>query len=156
MKHCNQCGAQKAVSDFYPRRAACKDCVKAKVRLNYAQNREHYREYERSRFQSQHRVEARNRYAASKSGRDRSNAAKAAYIERNRAKRDAHMQVENAVKRGDLWKSPCCMAPDCFSTTNIQGHHAQYEDPLSVVWLCAKCHAQLHREHRLMQGMAET
>ena len=154
MKHCNQCGAQKAASDFYPRRAACKDCVKAKVRSNYAENREHYREYERRRSNKPHRIDARSKYAASDAGRARSNAAKLAYIERNQAKREAHLAVDYAVRTGDLWKSPCCMAPGCFSTTNIQGHHAQYEDRLSVVWFCAKCHAQLHREFRLMQGGA--
>ena len=62
MKHCKKCGAQKAEHDFYPRNATCKDCVKAAVRANYARNREHYREYERSRNNLPHRVEARNQY----------------------------------------------------------------------------------------------
>ena len=76
MKHCKKCGAQKAESDFYSRDSSCKDCRKAAVRANYAANREHYREYERSRSTLPHRIEAREKYLRTDAGRERSNAAK--------------------------------------------------------------------------------
>jgi len=147
MKHCKQCGAHKPDDDFYARRAACKDCVKAQVRENYSENREHYREYERSRSSLPHRIEARESYAATDQGKIRSTQAKRAYIERNADKRYAHVSADNAARRGKIWKSPCCMSPGCFSADGIQGHHTHYSDPLSVVWLCTSCHSRLHKEH---------
>jgi hypothetical protein len=149
MKHCKKCGAQKAASDFYARHASCKECVKAAVRANYARNREYYREYERSRNSLPHRVEARIRYSQTDRGRERSNAAKREYIKRNPEKRAAHIAMDNAVRDGRVWKSPCCTAPGCFSTDRLHAHHADYSDPLSVVWLCHGCHATLHREFTL-------
>lgn len=154
MKHCKQCGAHKSESDFYPKRSSCKDCVKANVRANYSVNRDQYREYERRRASLPHRIEARESYAATDEGRKRSTLAKRAYIERNGDKRHAHNLVESAVKRGKLWKSPCCTSPGCFSTENIQGHHTHYNEPLCVVWLCSACHAELHREHDSRQWAA--
>ncbi|MDH0157315.1 hypothetical protein [Stutzerimonas stutzeri] len=146
MKHCKKCGAQKADHDFYTRNATCKDCVKAAVRANYARNREHYREYERSRNNLPHRVEARNQYLQTERGRERSNAAKRAYIKRNPEKRAAHNALESAIRSGKVWKSPCCMAPGCFSQDRLHAHHSDYEKPLSVVWLCNSCHTTLHWE----------
>ena len=146
MKHCKKCGAQKADHDFYARNATCKDCVKAAVRANYARNREHYREYERSRNNLPHRVEARNQYLQTERGRERSNAAKRAYIKRNPEKRAAHNALESAIRSGKVWKSPCCMAPGCFSQDRLHAHHSDYEKPLSVVWLCNSCHTTLHWE----------
>ena len=151
MKHCHQCGAHKDVHDFYARRAVCKDCVKAQVRQNYSKNRDHYRDYERRRSLLPHRVEARERYASTPQGRDRSTQAKRAYIERNESKRTAHNAVDNAVRDNRLWRSPCCMAPGCFSTDRIHGHHTNYSEPLCVVWLCASCHSRLHKEHNRRQ-----
>lgn len=146
MKHCKKCCAQKADHDFYTRNATCKDCVKAAVRANYARNREHYREYERSRNNLPHRVEARNQYLQTERGRERSNAAKRAYIKRNPEKRAAHNALESAIRSGKVWKSPCCMAPGCFSQDRLRAHHSDYEKPLSVVWLCNSCHTTLHWE----------
>lgn len=146
MKHCKECGAQKAEADFYARRNSCKECVKASVRRNYAQNREHYREYERSRNSLPHRKEARDNYTKTEAGKERSNAAKRAYIQRNPEKRIAHNLTQSALKRNKIWRSPCCTAPGCFSTEDLHGHHCDYDRPLSVVWLCAKCHADLHRD----------
>lgn len=150
MKHCKKCFAPKADHDFYQRDCTCKECRKEAVRANYARNREYYREYERKRATQNHRVEARARYLATDEGRARSNAAKRAYTERNPEKYSASNAVDNAVRDKRLWKSPCCMAPGCFSTIKIQGHHTDYSQPLSVVWLCASCHMRLHRDFTMM------
>lgn len=154
MKHCKQCGAQKANHDFYAGRAVCKDCVKASVRANYAKNREHYREYERCRANLPHRIEARERYTETPHGKERTNAAKRAYIERNKDIRAAHISADNAARGGKLWKSPCCMAPGCFNTERLHGHHVDYDKPLSVVWLCQSCHSKLHRDFTMKQRSA--
>lgn len=144
MKHCAKCGDQKADTDFYNRDKTCKECRKAAVRANYARNREAYREYDRRRANLPHRVEARANYAQTEGGRQRSNAAKRAYTKRNPEKRAAHIALDNATRSGKVWKSPCCMAPGCFSQDRLHAHHSDYEKPLSVVWLCNSCHKELH------------
>lgn len=151
MKQCKQCGAQKAESEYYARRLSCKACVKASVRANYANNREHYREYERSRSSLPHRVEAREKYQKTPAGKERSNAAKRSYIQRNPEKRIAHNLTQSALKRNKVWRSPCCMAPGCFGTENLHGHHVDYDKPLSVVWLCAPCHSRLHLDFTMRE-----
>lgn len=154
MKHCKKCGVHKAEDDFYTRDNTCKACRKAAVRANYSRNKDHYREYERRRSSLPHRVEARNTYARTERGIEKSNAAKRAYRDRNPDKYSAHNKICSALKAGKIWKSPCCMAPDCFSADRLHGHHADYDRPLSVVWLCAACHSRLHEEHRRTQSNA--
>lgn len=154
MKHCKKCGAQKADHEFYASRSDCKDCAKAAVRANYARNRESYREYERRRANLPHRIEARRNYQQTENGKARIKAAQQAYTQRNHGKRAAAWTVDNAVRDKRLWKSPCCMAPGCFSTDRLHGHHVDYDKPLSVVWLCVSCHSKLHRDFTMKQRAA--
>ena len=154
MKHCAKCGDQKADTDFYARDKSCKECRKAAVRANYARNRESVREYERRRANLQHRIEARRNYQQTESGKARIKAAQQAYTHRNPGKRAAAWTVDNAVRDKRLWKSPCCMAPGCFSKDRLHGHHVDYDKPLSVVWLCVSCHSKLHRDFTMKQRAA--
>ena len=39
---------------------------------------------------------------------------------------------------------PCFV---CGATKQLHRHHVDYDQPLSVVWLCEEHHNQLHREH---------
>lgn len=152
MKNCKKCGDLKADHEFYASRSDCKDCAKAAVRANYARNREHYREYERSRALLPHRVEARREYQATERGKERCQAAQRAFAQRNAGKRAAHVAVGNAVRDGRIWRSPCCTAPGCFSQKGLHAHHTHYDNPLSVVWLCAACHRRLHRDFDAKHG----
>lgn len=147
MKVCIECSKPKPEADFYPNRKSCKPCVAAKVRANYLKNRDKFVAYDLARSQLPHRVKARNEYAQTCKGRERSASAKRAYAERNPRKRAAHVAVGNALRDGQIWKSPCCMAPDCFCTDSLHGHHVNYDEQLNVVWLCGPCHVDLHRQH---------
>lgn len=57
-------------------------------------------------------------------------------------KRMAHEAVQKAVKRGDLVRSDVCDC--CGERARVQGHHADYERPLDVRWLCSRCHKNIH------------
>ena len=50
--------------------------------------------------------------------------------------------VKVAVARGELEKYPCWVCGD----VNTEAHHADYDAPLSVVWLCRSHHQRLHHE----------
>jgi len=69
----------------------------------------------------------------------------------NPDKRRTHQKVHKAVKSGTLEKPECCEA--CDNTTNIVGHHEDYDKPLEVLWLCRRCHGMLHRSNeRIKDG----
>ncbi|WP_443700185.1 hypothetical protein [Pseudomonas sp.] len=58
----------------------------------------------------------------------------------------AHRLVRSAVERGELVRpdecSKCGAAPKrkVDGKSAIQGHHEDYNKPLDVEWICAKCH----------------
>lgn len=49
--------------------------------------------------------------------------------------------ANKAARMGVLVKLPCRVCGDA----NVQAHHADYNKPLVVVWLCVKHHKELHR-----------
>lgn len=68
-KICKRCGIGKSLSEFYAaprnsdgRMGKCKLCVQASVRENRRNRSEQYAQYERSRANLPHRVEARQKY----------------------------------------------------------------------------------------------
>jgi hypothetical protein len=56
---------------------------------------------------------------------------------------NCHAAVQMAKQCGKLVPQPC---EKCGSEESIHAHHEDYSKPLSVNWLCRKCHIQLHRE----------
>lgn len=67
------------------------------------------------------------------------------HAEADRVRRRACLSVYRALKRGILVKGPCSA---CGSSRDVQGHHPDHLKRLEVVWLCARCHRQLHRRER--------
>lgn len=62
----------------------------------------------------------------------------------------ANTKVFDAIKSGKLARQPCfvCGKP------NADAHHAAYDLPLAVTWLCRLHHRQLHTEHaRNLRGL---
>ncbi len=60
----------------------------------------------------------------------------------------ARYAVYNALQSGVLKKPKKC--PKCQSSKDIQGHHADYENPLKVKWMCRSCHANLHKKEKAL------
>lgn len=146
MRECVKCEAVKSDDCFYPSDRKCKECRKAMVRANRLDKIDHYQEFDRKRSMEPHRVAARAAYASTDVGKAAVQRAKKHYIERNPRKRAAHNAVGNGLRDGSLWKSPCCMAPDCFNDDALHGHHPHYDYLLDVVWLCVPCHVAVHKQ----------
>lgn len=146
MPECVKCFGMKDSSEFYKNDRTCKSCRKEMIRLNRAQKADYYREYDRARSNVPSRVQSRLDYQRTDAGRTAGNQAKRRYIERNPVRRAAQVALGNAVRRGLVWKSPCCMAPGCFNRGRLHGHHTHYDNPLSVVWLCVGCHVGVHKQ----------
>jgi hypothetical protein len=52
--------------------------------------------------------------------------------------------VHAARLRGELRHTTCVR---CGVYDGVVGHHADYEKPMQVVWLCRHCHPRWHKEH---------
>lgn len=136
-KTCSQCGKRKQKSEFGVRKASadgltasCKKCLKARDQARYEKERD-------VRL-------ARNKAYAQGPGKEKTEAAKRAWIARNQDKRAAHVILGNALRDGRIVRCPC---EDCGAKKS-QAHHDDYSKPLDVRWKCARCHAKHHREER--------
>jgi hypothetical protein len=57
-------------------------------------------------------------------------------------KRKAQYILANAVASGKVIRPFICAICDVPCTP--EGHHSDYSQPLSVIWMCKKCHSDLH------------
>lgn len=55
-------------------------------------------------------------------------------------KYSARLEINKALKRGDLVRQPC----RCGAADNVHAHHHDYKKPLDIEWLCAPCHRKEH------------
>ena len=145
-KACFKCGEEKNLSAFYKhpgmadgRVGKCKECNKADVLKNRADNIERYQAYDRKRGNRQSPEQCREYY---KNNREKVLESKrkshAKYSERIKA----NNAVSNAVRDGRLFKLPCEV---CGTHDHVQGHHDDYTKYLEVRWLCPKHHGEVHR-----------
>jgi hypothetical protein len=144
LHQCKSCGRGLNAADFYAsNKTCCKDCVRAKVRENRAQNRDYYQAYDRSRYRSDpKRKDNAKACASSPAGA----ASRKRSLERMKAEHPeriaARTAVGNAIRDGRLARGTECFF--CGSQTAIQAHHHDYSKPLDVHWLCSTCHGKLH------------
>jgi len=152
-KICFKCNLQKPISDFYKHSKMkdghlnkCKECTKSDVKNSIENNKEHYIEYEKKRANLPHRIKARSEYAKTEAGKIAGQKAKEKWTEENVIKRAASTIVGNAVRDGKIIKPLNCEG--CNSTpSRLHGHHDDYNYPMTVRWLCSKCHTAWHKEH---------
>ncbi len=70
-----------------------------------------------------------------------------------RISKRAHDLVEKAIAKGLLTKPKACEAcgkEEHFASgrSSLESHHDDYNHPLTVRWLCRKCHHEWHEHHR--------
>lgn len=133
-KTCFVCGKALPIDDFYrhPMMAdghlgKCKECCKKQAHGYRRARLDHWREYDRNRFQTPERKAAA--YETTKKLRQ-------LYPEKNRAR----YLVGKALKKGELQRQPCAIC----GATKVEAHHRDYSKPLDVVWLCRSCHFKIH------------
>jgi ribosomal protein S27AE len=155
-KKCFKCLAIKPLTDFYkhPQMAdgrvnKCKECNRRDVRENRAEKIDYYIEYDRARAMSPDRVASKKKYLKTEGGKLATARAKKKWLDENTIKRAAQIMVGNAVRDGRLKKEKTCK---CGNTGRIHGHHDDYSKPLSVRWLCPKCHTEWHKNNKPING----
>lgn len=136
MKECFKCHQVKPLAEFYQHRRMadghlnkCKACTRVDALMHRALNMERRLEYERRRNRSEHRRRDRRR---------RNTRYRRAHPEREAA----YGAVYGAVRAGRLTKPSACQG--CGRNVHLHAHHEDYRQPLNVVWLCARCHAEHH------------
>ena len=139
---CVRCETEKG-DEFYANDRTCKECRKALIRRNRAQNIDHYREYDHKRNMLPHRVKAREKYQKTDAGKASMRRSKDRWQKANADKRAAHVILGNAVRDGRIEKPESCS--ECGATEcRIHGHHEDYALPLEVKWVCQRCHNSIH------------
>lgn len=68
------------------------------------------------------------------------------YEKENSEKISAQRKVRRAVRSGKLIRPMHCEI--CGENTKAHGHHEDYNKPLEVIWMCAKCHLYHHQKYR--------
>lgn len=158
-KKCPMCRENKESVDFYKCATRhdgisvyCRDCTKKKQRAN----KEYFRLYQEKKRNSTRRYKKTNiiakdnseynrkyykkRYLNDSDFRESIIERQKKYRERNKYKCDSRSTLNIAVKRGDIKKEPCVVCGDI----NSVAHHEDYSKPLSVIWMCQKCHINYH------------
>ena len=141
-KHCPRCNIVKPGSAFYRSSARrdgldsmCSECSKGAKARNYQKNKAKRNEQNRRWVEANpgaRRVIAR-RYVANHPDRH-------VYHNRNRP---THNKVLNEVRRGRMPGIRTQMCDDCGMGAEHY-HHVDYDKPLEVIPLCAKCHHKRH------------
>jgi hypothetical protein len=55
----------------------------------------------------------------------------------------ARQKLSYAIKTGKIVRPVTCS--NCQKECMVEAHHVDYNKPLNVIWLCEKCHRELHR-----------
>jgi len=81
--------------------------------------------------------------------RERDDGGRRRHTPQGRARRKAMNAVRDAIKRGELTPQPCevCELPPYREDgrRQVEAHHEDYRQPLTVRWRCRPHHMVLHR-----------
>lgn len=154
-KRCSHCKTTKPISDFnkdkYNKDGYCCQC-----RICGNEMTRRYRKNNHKAFlERQRQLHRENREKANQRCHDwylkNSNWRKSYDLKRySTEERKARTILNNAVRAGHVIKPKNCEA--CkkeVSNRLLHGHHDNYNEPLTIRWLCCDCHGDLHRKHKL-------
>lgn len=144
-KICRECGRELPISEFNKNRSSkdglqdrCRKCFSEYNKKRYASNREKFKaNVKRYREDNPEKV-LETRLKTNKN---------------NPTKVNARKCVESAIEAGVIKKPHVCSGCGCPDTKRrIEAHHADYEDPLNVIWLCPKCHWRMDERRRVEES----
>lgn len=131
---CGRCGEEKPLEEFHLNKSRplgraywCKFCTREN-------DRERNRRVDRQLYIKEWEVSDRGRQLRSERRKADRNA--------NKVKYRAYRQINKLIHEGFIERMPC----EICGELNGNGHHTDYTQPLVVVWLCPKHHANAHRQ----------
>ncbi len=146
MKYCGKCKVKKPDHDFHKDRrtksglmSRCKDCV-AEQHQTFAGK--------------ESQKKSNKRYGQTLKGKVTKCRGGQRYQLNHPEQGKARTAVSDAIKVEKLRRPSTC--EECGLPTETQGHHPDYSKPLEVIWLCLKCHRNLHKQLKLEKSVGGT
>jgi len=133
LKPCLECKKLLPLSKYYPVkgqkyvRSMCKKCDAIASRLYWLRNRERLSK-KRQGWELAYKDKRKEQYKN---------------IKRDPYKAMVRRTSHRCIELGLLEKGTKCT--QCSSKKHIEMHHPDYDDPFDIVWLCRKCHYEIHR-----------
>src|ERR1700692_207556 len=87
-------------------------------------------------------LEARRAYQKTEEGRARHAEANIRWRAKQAKRYKSQNALNNAIRDGKVIPWPVCAVPECDKKP--QAHHADYDSPLGVTWLCDAHHKEAH------------
>lgn len=152
MKTCKLCGQTKKYEDF-PRHSSyadgyygrCKECNNALERQWRKDNPEKknacrtaYRERNREKIR-----EMDKEYYEENS--DKRKQYQKDHKKNNPKIHDAYKHYRKALSEGSIERKEYCQICGTKDVA-LDGHHADYDKPLEVIWVCKSCHTYIHKK----------
>lgn len=128
---CNACGEIVLATDSIVRNSnyRCKKCRNKFIEKYQKNNPNKVKEW-------------RANYLSTDAGKQMIRASVTRYRKDNKEKAFAHWTVQHAKRSGKLRQQLC---EEC-GESNTHAHHDDYSKPLTVRWLCPKCHKKHHQQ----------
>ena len=168
-KYCKECKQVKSLGDFYRHKSCkdgrntyCKPCDNLRSRVRYKANKvlecEKYKKRYKDDIEFSDKKRAvskmrRGKYPEKvkkehdnwvKLNKDKISITAKRWRDKNKHKIVTHLAIFKATRSDLVIKPKNCSV--CKDATNLHGHHKDYSKPLDVVWVCCKCHANIHKE----------
>ena len=102
------------------------------------------RNYDKTEKGKEVKEKASYKYNHSKKGQLSNSNNTIEYRKNNKSKVYAHRLINQGVNSGLIIKPEGCEL--CGSHERLDGHHWDYKQPLSVIWCCRQCHADIHND----------
>lgn len=150
MKICKKCKVLKNLGDFYKHDRmidghlnVCKNCTKKRISDYWYKNAKTLRIKERIRWQKRklNPQEMKRRADYQKSYRVKNKKIIAIRQRKYRAQHKDIIAAYNQVHRKLIAPEYCEICGECCKP---HGHHADYNKPLEVIWVCSVCHRGIH------------
>lgn len=152
-KKCFKCGIVKPLSEFYKHPQMpdghlnkCKECTKKDNAKNRKDKIKYYQEYDRKRANQPKRVKARKEYAEKckldENLKERNRQYKNKYRKTHKKEIRARDKLQYNLDSNKIEKPTRCQI--CGKETKLQAHHHDYNKPLDVIWVCDRCHKDIH------------
>ena len=158
-KKCKKCGEEKILDEFYKHKQTadgyfniCKECKRKESLLHRELNLEKVKEYDRNRPNKLERSIANKKRLKDNPEKYKNYVQnQKEWDKKNRIKKNCHLKVKRAIEKGLLIKPKKCT--HCGAIEKLQAHHVDYNKPLEVLFLCDKCHKEIHKQIREEQRL---